>query len=132
MEKENGNILVVEDDPDVRKLTVSLLGKLGYHVKEARDGAEALAILKQTDTIDLLLTDAILPGGKNGPDIAKEGKEIQPDLKVLYMSGYTEEAFANHNLASQKSILLQKPFHKAELAEKVQMALSGKVAHQNV
>ncbi len=124
-ENAEGTILVVEDDPDVRSLTVSLLQSLGYKVSEAEDYTSAVNILWNEDNFDLLLTDTILPGKSNGPELADRALEIQPGLKVLFMSGYAEEAFSNHNFTPDSAIFLQKPFHKAELAEKVQLAIGA-------
>lgn len=125
IEKAEGTILVVEDDPDVRSLTVSLLQSFGYKVSEAIDYTSAVAILWNEDNFDLLLTDTILPGKYNGPKLAERGVEIQPGLKVLFMSGYAEEAFSNHKFTPDSAIFLQKPFHKAELAEKVRLAIGS-------
>lgn len=122
-EKAEGTILVVEDDPDVRSLTVSLLQNLGYEVSEAQDYTSAVTILWDENDFDLMLTDTILPGKNNGPELADRALEIQPGLKILFMSGYAEEAFSNHKLAPDSAIFLQKPFHKAELAEKVRLAI---------
>ncbi len=89
----------------------------------AKEGTEALKILTAEENIDLLLTDAILPGPLSGPDVAKQARLLKPSLPVLLMSGYTEEAMASHNLAIGNIELLQKPFRKTDLADKVQKAM---------
>lgn len=117
-------LLVVEDDPDVRNLTVILLTGMGYEVHYAENGHEALVELEKLGRrLDLLLTDAILPGNLNGPDIAQIARERYPEIKVLFMSGYAKEAFADKNPEENSELLLQKPFRKAELAAKVLKAL---------
>ena len=90
-------ILVLEDDPDVRELTVLQLKSLGYTVLQAHDGNSALEVLGQEGKIDLLLSDVVLPGGMRGPEVAIKAKEDQPDLKVLFMSGYTQNALESHS-----------------------------------
>lgn len=118
-------VLVVEDDPDVRNLTVILLTGMGFEVHYAENGDEALIELEKLgDQLDLLLTDAILPGNLTGPDIALRARETFPHIKVLYMSGYTKEAFADKNPEESTDLLLQKPFGKADLAAKVVKALA--------
>jgi PAS domain S-box-containing protein len=116
-------ILVVEDDPMVRKLAVRILTALGYRTLEAEDGPAALQLIGGTDTIDLLLTDVVLPKGISGADIVKKGLEQRPGLKFLYMSGYARDAAINNDLLGSGARLLNKPFPKAELALKVREAL---------
>jgi CheY-like chemotaxis protein len=118
-------ILVVEDDPDLRTLVVTLLSNLGYEVMEARDGESAMAIMIDAQRINLLLTDVVLPGGMNGPRIAEAAERQHPGIKVLYMSGYTENAVMHQNRLEQNVILLEKPFRKAELAQKLREVLDG-------
>ncbi len=116
-------ILVVEDDPDVRTLAVTLLGDLGYEVMEAGDGASAIAAMKSRSRIDLLFTDVILAGGMSGPEIAAEAKCIQPAMRILFMSGYPSEAMIRRGELEQGADLLNKPFRKADLARKVREVL---------
>ena len=116
-------VLVVEDDPDVRDLAVRLLGELGYHTLEAGDGAAALSIFDDSERISLLVTDVVLPGGMGGDQLAKRIKALRPSVGVLYMSGYSENAVLNHGKLDADVQLLQKPFRKNELARKVNEAL---------
>ncbi len=116
-------ILVVEDDPDVRTLAVALLGDLGYEVMEAGDGAEALKALKSRSRIDLLFTDVILAGGMSGPELSEKAKCIQPAMRILFMSGYPSEAMVRRGELEQGANMLNKPFRKADLAQKVRGAL---------
>lgn len=122
----NGVILVVEDDPDMRSLTVALLNNMGYQVQSAKDGPTALSMLEDIGQLDVLLSDIVLPGGLNGVELAKEIKEIKPDIKTLFMSGYTENAFSQSNILQEDAILLEKPFRQVQLAEKISYLLNRK------
>ncbi|MFZ0695327.1 MAG: PAS domain-containing protein, partial [Alphaproteobacteria bacterium] len=119
-------ILVVEDDADVRSLACSLLRSFGYEVFEAGDPQGALQAVRHTPRVALLLTDVVLPGGMNGPKLAEEILRLQPQIKVLYMSGYTENAILHHGRLDPAVHLLQKPFTKRELASKIRLLLKGK------
>ncbi|MBT4042965.1 MAG: PAS domain S-box protein [Rhodospirillaceae bacterium] len=118
-------ILVVEDDPDVRTLTVALLASLGYQVLAAADAAAALDVMKRERHIDLLLTDVILPNGVSGNIIAEQAPQYHPNIKIIYMSGYTQDALIHQGRLAESVILLQKPFRKADLASKLRMAMDG-------
>lgn len=118
-------VLLVEDDPDVRALAARQLIDLGYTVKQARTGEDALRHLRSDGEVRLLLTDMVLPGGLGGRELAEQIRRIRPDCRVLYMSGYTDaEIFARGKLA-EGVVLLQKPFRKLDLARKVRVALDG-------
>jgi CheY-like chemotaxis protein len=119
----NETILVLEDDPDVRELTVLQLKSLGYNVKQAHDGHSALEVINSESKIDLLLSDVVLPGGLRGPEVAQKAREIKPNLSVLFMSGYTQNALDAHPEIGESSLLLNKPFRKRELAEKIREAI---------
>ncbi len=118
-------ILVVEDDPDLRTLAVTLLGSLGSQVMEAGTAAAALEELGSTTRVNLLLTDVVLPGGMNGRELAAEVERRAPGTQVLYMSGYTENAIVHHGRLDADAELLQKPFRRADLARAVRMVLDG-------
>ena len=85
-------ILLCEDDPDVRRFSSETLADLGYEVIEAHDADSALHALRNSKPIDLLFTDIVLPGGRNGADLAREARLLQPDLKVLFATGYARSA----------------------------------------
>jgi CheY-like chemotaxis protein len=119
------SILVVEDDADVRALAETMLASLGYRVLQASSGEEALAVLAK-HAPDLLLTDVILPGAYNGRALAEQALKMRPSLKVVYMSGYTESAVVHHGRLDAGVQLLQKPFRKQELAEKIGAVLEQK------
>lgn len=121
----NETILVVEDDPDVRRTAVELLEELGYRVIEAEDGPSALRVLDNHSEIDLLFTDVVMPGGMKGPELAFEVRNRRPGMKVLYMSGYTEYGAFHDDMVEAEGLLLSKPFDKGELADKLRLTLDS-------
>ncbi|MES2147966.1 MAG: PAS domain-containing protein [Pseudomonadota bacterium] len=113
------SILVVEDDDDVRAYTVGILRELGYRVTEAHDGSTALKLLERADPpIVLLLTDIVMPT-MSGSQLAETAKRLQPDLAVLYTSGYTRDAITRDGRLEIGVDLLTKPFNYNTLASKV-------------
>lgn len=116
-------ILVVEDDGAVREHVVAQLRALGYQVVEASAGAEAIEILKQTSSIDLLFTDVVMPGGMGGKELADLARQLRPNLKVLYTSGYTENSIVHHGKLDPGVKLLNKPYRREQLAVKVREIL---------
>jgi len=122
----SGRILVVEDDELVRGHAETQLRNFGYEVISASNGPEALEILRSDAAIDLLFTDVIMSGGMNGPELAIKALELRPDLKVLYTSGYTENAVIHQGRLDEGVQMVQKPYRRAELARKVQQVLAGK------
>jgi CheY-like chemotaxis protein len=124
--KANGEIvLVVEDDDDLRSLMVRILRSLGYEVLEANSGAPALEILHSPTEVDLLLTDVVLPERMSGTELAEEAMRAQPDLHVLYMSGYTEDAILHQGRLADGVQFLQKPFRMADVARATRRALAA-------
>ncbi|NQV59017.1 MAG: PAS domain S-box protein [Alphaproteobacteria bacterium] len=121
----SGTILVVEDDPEVREITVAMLHELGYSVLETGAGAEAMELIAATPQLDLLLSDVVLPEGMSGRALAENARAIIPDLKVLFMSGYARDAFAADGNPDPGDELLEKPFHKNDLARMIRRALNG-------
>ncbi len=116
-------ILVVEDDDLVRQYVQRLLEGLGYNVLTATDGNAALQALGSNSDIDLLFTDVVMPGGMSGRDLAEEVLRRQPDMRVLYTSGYTENAIVHHGRLDPSVILLSKPYRREDLAAAVRKAL---------
>jgi PAS domain S-box-containing protein len=112
-------ILVVEDDDSVRGTIVAMLQSLEYRVLMAGDGAAGLRAVEQHPEIAVLLTDVIMPGKLNGPTLAREATRRSPGIRVLYMSGYAENAFGPAGIQGTGSDLLAKPFSKADLARKI-------------
>ena len=119
-------ILLVEDDDLVRANAAAQLRTFGYHVREARNGPDALAILEAGASVDLLFTDVIMPGGLTGPMLARRVAELRPGLPVLYTSGYTDHAMADMVPGDPDLHLLHKPYGRRDLATKVRNALDGR------
>jgi CheY-like chemotaxis protein len=118
-------ILVLEDDPDVRDLAVTILDGLGYRVLEAADASAAMRVLEEeTDKIDLLLSDVVLPGGVSGPELAARAKILYPKLKPVFMSGYAADFHAHGDAVGVEEALLTKPFKRADLAKVVHDTLA--------
>jgi PAS domain S-box-containing protein len=118
-------ILVVEDDEMVRGIAVDHLIALGYQVLAAANAAEALVILESGAAVDLLFTDVVMPGGMNGRQLAEWAVARWPHLKVLYTSGYTENAIVHHGRLDAGVKLLQKPYRRQALASKIREALES-------
>ncbi|MDP6816021.1 MAG: ATP-binding protein, partial [Alphaproteobacteria bacterium] len=123
--KPGETVLVVEDDADLRNLVEVMLEDLGYAAFMAGSGAEALEILSTAPRVDLLLTDVMLPGGMSGPALVKAALRDRAALKVLYMSGYTQNAIANKGRLDPGVELLPKPFTVEDLGRKVRAVLDG-------
>ena len=116
-------ILLVEDDTSVCELSRLVLGLHGYRLLEARDGQEAWQVACQyPEEIDLLLTDVIMPG-MNGRALAEKLTGTRPDLKVLFMSGYSDDVVSQHGVLEPGTAFLPKPFQPADLALKVRTVL---------
>jgi CheY-like chemotaxis protein len=119
-----GTVLVVEDELAVRRLASRVLRARGYRVLEASDGVEALQLMdRHGGPLDLVLTDIIMPG-LSGPALVARLLPATPDLKVLYITGYSEEAIRQHGLLPAGGALLEKPFTAHQLAERVHAALA--------
>ncbi|SFH02101.1 PAS/PAC sensor hybrid histidine kinase [Pseudomonas syringae] len=118
-------ILVVDDEPAVRLLIAELLEDLGYIVLQAERGADALTILQSKAAIDLLITDVGLPGGMNGRQVADAARDVRPDLKILFVTGYAENAVLAHDTLEPGMHVLPKPFAIAELISRVTELLEG-------
>jgi PAS domain S-box-containing protein len=121
----NGNILVVEDDPDVRSLVVQILGDLGYQTTEAESGAAALTLLEDGRKFDLLFTDVVMPGGISGPELFRKTRTRFPDLKVIFTSGYNDETIGNSAQVKVQAPLVRKPYRKSDLGRVVREVLSN-------
>ena len=132
VETPRETILVVEDEVNLRRLTRQFLENQGYDVVEAADGAAAVQIcVAHQGAIHLLLTDVIMPG-MNGRELAQRVSEIRPNMKVLYMSGYTENAIGHNGTLDAGITLLQKPFTLQALKAKVREVLDQTTLPQEV
>jgi signal transduction histidine kinase len=113
-------ILVVEDEDDVREVASATLERLGYRTTAARDGHEALAILKKNGDFDLLFTDYVMPNGLNGAELAREALRLRPAIKVLVTSGYARQVGAGADDAEVEDFpMIAKPYRSADLAARI-------------
>ena len=116
----SGTVLVVEDEPAVREIAIAILGDLGYRVLEAADGEDALRVFgAHASSVDLLLTDVVLPGKLRGRETAERIRSIRPEVRVLFMSGYTENSIVHHGRLDDGVQLIAKPFNREHLARRV-------------
>ena len=118
-------VLVVDDEPTVRMLVSEVLGDLGYTALEAADGAAGLKVLQSDVRIDLLVTDVGLPGGMNGRQMADAARVVRPTLKVLFITGYAENAVVSHGHLDPGMHVLTKPFPLESLASRIKDLISG-------
>jgi PAS domain S-box-containing protein len=119
------NVLLVEDEASVRALAETILKRLGYNVMVADSGAEALLVWEQrSGAIDVLLTDVIMPH-MSGGDLAHKLREKNPQLRVLFMSGYTHDMIASHGVLAGETQLIQKPFTAEALGRKLRAVLDA-------
>ncbi|MFC7554078.1 response regulator [Pseudoroseomonas wenyumeiae] len=102
-------MLVVDDEPTVRMLVMEVLEELGYAALEAADGPAGLRLLQSDARIDLLVTDVGLPGGMNGRQMADAAREARPDLKVLFITGYAENAVVGNGYLEPGMHVMTKP-----------------------
>jgi PAS domain S-box-containing protein len=122
VQRGHEKILVVEDDPRVRRVTVARLNDVGYEVIEAANGPEALDLIGVHPEIRLLFTDIVMPGGIHGNELADLARSVKPDIKVLFTSGYAEPSVAGKEFAERES-WLKKPYTAAELAARLRKLL---------
>jgi CheY-like chemotaxis protein len=119
----NGEVVVVvEDDPNVRAMTVMLVEGLGYRVHQAGSAHEVLELMRTLTRLDLLLTDVVLAGGPGGAHVADEVIRSRPEARVLFMSGYAADALGSGWLERGHE-LLHKPFRRVELGRAMRRAL---------
>jgi len=123
--KSGETILIVDDEPTVRMLLMDLLGDLGYSLIEAGDSLAGLKVLRSDVHIDLLITDVGLPGGMNGRQMADAGREVRPDLKTLFITGYAESAAISDGSLAPGMQILTKPFAIDTLASRVRELMSS-------
>jgi PAS domain S-box-containing protein len=124
-------ILVVEDNVDMRLLSVTALKDLGYRPIEAANAKDALRILDEDDSVQMLFSDVLLPGGATGFDLAREATQRYSDLKVLFTSGYTEQAVMPDDVVERGWQLVAKPYRWAELGRKIATILKGRAGAED-
>lgn len=118
-------VLVVDDEPTVRMLVVEVLEDLGYTTLEAADAPGGLQVLSSNARIDLLITDVGLPGGMNGRQLADAGRTLRPGLKVLFITGYAENAVVGHGHLEPGMQIMTKPFEMDVLASRIRECIVG-------
>jgi PAS domain S-box-containing protein len=123
--EQGETVLVVDDEPTVRMLVADVLEDLGYTAIEAADGAAGLKVLQSPARIDLLVTDVGLPGGMNGRQVADAARALRPALKVLFITGYAENAVLGHGHLDPGMHVLTKPFAMDALASRIKDLIAG-------
>jgi CheY-like chemotaxis protein len=118
-------ILVVEDDEGVRAAVIDTLTDLGYAVQRAENAEGALKLLEGGVRVDLLFTDVVMPGPITTRELARRALEIDPGLKILYTSGYTQNAIVHNGRLDDDAFLLSKPYRRDELARKLRSVFAG-------
>jgi two-component system, cell cycle sensor histidine kinase and response regulator CckA len=118
------SILIVEDEAAVRRLAASVLRGSGYQVQEARDAVEGFELIQSKQPFDLVITDVIMPK-MSGKELYDKIKVVAPRIKVLFMSGYTDDALAHHGVLGPELSFLEKPFSPSRLAHKVREVIDG-------
>ncbi len=117
-------VLVIDDEPTVRMLVSEVLMELGYTAIEAADGAAGLRVLQSDARVDLLVTDVGLPGGMNGRQVADAGRAVRPGLKVLFITGYAENAVVGNGHLEPGMQVLTKPFAMEALANRIKALIA--------
>src|SRR5580704_8402290 len=123
-DEQSKKILVVDDEPEVRKLVAAMLARSGYRIISADSGQNAIRLFKNNMDTDLLLTDVVAPG-MSGPMIADEIAALKPGIKVLFMSGYDGTQVVQRYVIEKGYSLLIKPFTMEQLERKVRAVFSG-------
>jgi len=118
-------ILLVEDDPLVRENAERLLRSLGYTVIVAERATVALPMIERGDAFDLLFTDVVMPGGMSGKELAERARALRPDVKILFTSGYTENAIVHQGRLDPGVNLIRKPYGRRELATRIRQVLES-------
>lgn len=118
-------ILVVDDEPEIRKLVAAMLARNGYRVLSADSGENAIRLFRNNTDTDLLLTDVVAPG-MSGPMIADQIAALKPDIRVLFMSGYDSTQVVQRYVVEKGYSLLVKPFTMEQLEHTVRAVLDGK------
>ena len=117
-------ILVVEDEEPLRCVVVDLLTQFGYRVLAAASGNEALALVKGRGKIDLLVTDVVMPE-MTGPELAAKAQELRPNLKIIFVSGFTDGHLASFGSLAPEAVLVHKPFSIKTLTAKMRELLDA-------
>jgi signal transduction histidine kinase/CheY-like chemotaxis protein len=124
-------ILVVEDDADVRNAVRDMLVDLGYNVIEAENAERALEVLRGAVPVDLLFSDVVMPGTIPTREMARTARALNPEIRILFTSGYTQNAIVHNGRLDEDVFLLSKPYRKHDLARKLRSLLAGSTNRQN-
>ena len=124
-EAQGESVLMVEDDPRVRRITVRRLADLGYTVADAESGPAAMRLLQRDRRFDLLFTDVVMPGGMDGIALAREARRLRPEIKVVFASGFADPKMIHAELRAHGGVLLRKPYTARQLAQSVRKALAS-------
>jgi len=117
-------ILLVDDNDEIRATIEEQLRGLGHEVVSARSGEDALALLGRGEHFDLLFTDVMMPGGMGGQDLTERARQLRPNLKVLFVSGYHQVALETRGDLAEGVVFLAKPYRKAQLANALDLVLA--------
>ncbi|MCK5398792.1 response regulator, partial [bacterium] len=124
--KGSETVLVIEDEELLRDSSVKILKKFGYNVLEASSGEKGVALCQEYEKpIHLLVSDIMLPGALNGKEASVEIQKIFPDIKVIFMSGYTENIIAHEGILDKDIVFLQKPFEINNFLETIRRVLES-------
>jgi CheY-like chemotaxis protein len=126
--EQGATVLIVDDEPTVRMLITDILEDLGCSAIEAGDSAAGLKILQSDVRIDLLVTDVGLPGGMNGRQMADAGRVVRPDLNVLFITGYAENAVVGNGHLAPGMAVLTKPFSVETMAARIRSLIEARRA----
>jgi len=127
--KSGGKILLVDDEADLLDIGRAFLQKLGYQTFTARNAADALNFIEEISGIDIMVTDIIMPGERNGVELVQRVLELRPAIKIIYTSGFPADALAEKNFAVESHVLLNKPYRLAELGAAIANALHEEPNH---
>jgi CheY-like chemotaxis protein len=118
-------VLVVEDNEAVREVAAAMISEMGIETLQAANGPEGLELIEKRGDIDLILSDVIMAGGMNGPELAKRARKLNPQLKILFMSGYAPGSVRQIQDLPEQVELVNKPFTRSDLTDKVRRALAA-------
>lgn len=117
-------IMVVEDEPEIRELVATSLAVEGFQVLCAEDAADALRQLTDHPEVELLFTDILMPGDLHGFDLARRARQIKPDIKLLYTSGYALAAAIGKSMPIEEARMVNKPYRLDQLIDEIRRALA--------
>jgi len=125
--KASAGILVVEDEAEVARVTMEVLRDIGYQAVEARDGQAALALIEQDPTIELVLSDVVMPGGMSGLELARRLRKLRPGLPIVLATGYTQWAA---RVMDEDFTFIAKPYRREALAAALRTAFEREKAER--